>query len=80
MEGKKIFSHANLLSSGAPVRVCRSLVCLWNAGVSSPSPKPTIDINGLQVLRVAAFAFEVAFTAGGPNGADIICQIRMYTV
>ena len=63
----------NLLSSWAPVWLASVPdVCLWNAGVSSPSPKPAIDINGLQVLSIAAFAFEVAFTTRGPNGADVI--------
>ena len=37
-------------------------------------PEPTVDIDGLQLCRVAAFVEEIALPATGPHGGDVIWQ------
>ena len=39
---------------------------------STVSPKPTIDIDWLEMLSVTAFVLEVAFSPRGVNRADVV--------
>jgi hypothetical protein len=52
--------------------VGRPHVSLGNSGVASSRPKPSIDVNGLKVLSVTAFALEVALASGGVDGAHVV--------
>merc|ERR1719370_656185 len=47
-------------SSQAPVSLVTGLIGSWYSFVSCTSPEPSINIDGLQVISVAAFAFEIA--------------------
>lgn len=46
-------------------------------GVAGPGPEPSVDVDGLEVLRVAALALEVALAAGGVDRADVVWQKKM---
>lgn len=60
------------LPNRTPKRFSFLLVRGRNSGIGSPSPKPSVDIDGLQVFGIATFALEVALATGGIDGADVI--------
>lgn len=50
---------------------------MWDVGgpdasVAGSGPEPSVDVDRLKVGSVATLALEVAFTARGINGADVI--------
>lgn len=60
------------LSHGTPVGVSGVLVGGSDSLVSGSGPEPTVHVDWLQVLGVATLALEVAFPAGGVNGAHVV--------
>ena len=65
---------SHLLSSSRPMGIRGRLVRPGNSGVSGSSPKPAVDVNGLQMLGVTALALEVALAARGVDGAHVVCK------
>ena len=48
------------------------LVCGRDPCVGGPSPKPAVNIDGLEMFGVAAFPLEVTLASGRVDGADIV--------
>ena len=66
----------NLLSGTTPVAVLCRLIRSGDTRISGSSPEPAINIDGLEVLSVAAFTFEVAFSTRSIDGAHVFWKIK----
>ena len=61
------------LSGEAPEGVVLPGVGGGDALVGGAGPEPAVDVDGLQVLGVAALSLEVALAAGGVDRAHVVC-------
>ena len=68
----------HLLSNRTPECLWILLVCGWDPGVGSSCPEPSVDVDGLQVVGVAALALEVALATRGIDGANIVWRRKTY--
>ena len=70
---EELFDGCNLLSSSTPESLARSRsVCWRNTMIVGSGPEPTVDIYGRQVLSIAAFVLEIAFSSTGVDWGYII--------
>ena len=71
---------APLLSDGAPVGLGVWLVGGGDPGVGSSGPEPSVDVDGLEVLGVAALALEVALATRGVDGAHVVWKMQLTSI
>lgn len=69
---KKYDVSFHLLPSVAPESSAVPFVGGWNARITCSCPKPSVDIDGLELLLFTAFTLEIALTTRGIDGGYVI--------